>query len=429
MNIYLFFYNVIVVPIMYIVFIVGSIFNKKIKQGWDGRKNYFNNARKIANSIPSTAKIYLFHSSSVGEWEQAVPIIEKLKEQNSDIFVIVTFFSASGYNVVKNPIIDAKLYLPLDSKSNARQFFSIFKPLVWIICKYDVWPNMLFEAKKQNIPVLLTSAELAADSKRYVFPMKSINKSIYNKIDYILTISQDTRDRFLLIYPFENRLFVGGDSRFDRINQKVELLKHEEQFRVFKKEDVFTFIMGSSWPADEKHVLPPLIRLMLRNPHLNAIIVPHEINENHIKTVEELFFNASIETERYSNFSSNNGTHARVAIIDTVGILSKLYRITQLAYIGGGFGSGVHNVMEPAAFAQPVLFGPKHINSFEACQLEYIMAAHTIRTETEFEIIADYLINREKLRIEKGTDARKFLTDNLGATEKTIDILRKMELF
>ena len=426
--IYLFIYNLILIPIMKLVFFIGSYFNKKLKQGRDGRKNYFQNVTAIAKTIPLDAKVYLFHSSSVGEWEQAVPIIEKLKENDSKVFVIVTFFSPSGFNVVKNPIIDIKLYMPIDSKSNARKFFKIFKPKAWIICKYDVWPNMLFEAKKQGIPVLLTSAELAEDSKRHIFPMKAINKPIYAKIDYILAISKETRTRFLQIFPFEDRLLIGGDSRYDRINAKAEKLMDEEPIKIFAKEDFFAFIMGSSWPSDEKHVLPALIRLMQKHPHVNTIFVPHEIEEIHLQSVEKMFSEADIDTDRYSIFSSGNGTHARVAIIDTVGILSKLYRITKIAYVGGAFGSGVHNVMEPAAFAQPVLFGPKHINSYEACQLEYLMAGHTIHNETEFEIIVDYLINREKLRIEKGMDARKFLVENLGATEKTITILNKLHL-
>ena len=428
LTVYMFFYNVLIVPIMYLIFIIGSLFNKKIKQGWEGRKNYFSNAKSIAEKIPSNAKVYLFHSSSVGEWEQAIPIIEKLKENDSTVFIIVTFFSASGFYVVKNPIIDAKMYMPIDSRNNAKHFFSIFKPTAWIICKYDIWPNMLFEAKKQRIPVLLTSAELAADSKRHVFPMKSINKYIYKSIDYILAISQETRQRFLEIYPYEERLITVGDSRFDRINQKVERLKNDDSITIFKKADLFTFIIGSSWPADEKHILPALIRLMQKHQNLNVIIVPHEINENHLQSIEASFIHAEIITDRYSVFSNENGTNARVAIIDTIGILSKLYRITQLAYVGGGFGSGVHNVMEPAAFAQPILFGPKHINSYEASQLEYLMAAHTIHTETEFEIIVEYLINRDKLRIDKGVEARKFLLDNLGATDKTIAILEKLNL-
>ena len=424
----MFLYNLILIPVMYLIFIIGSLFNKKIKQGWNGRRNYFVNARRIAEAIPENSKVYLFHSSSVGEWEQAIPIIERLKAKDPSVYVVVTFFSASGFNVVKSTIIDAKLYMPIDSKANAREFFKIFNPKVWIICKYDIWPNMLFEAKKKNIPVLLTSAELAEDSKRHIFPMKAINKCIYEKIDYILTISQDTRKRFLLIYPFQDRLLVGGDSRYDRIKQKVDLMKAEDPIKIFKKEGAFIFIMGSSWPTDEKHVLPALTRLMQKHNHLNAIIVPHEIDESHLQAIEKIFVDVQIETDRYSLFSNEEGTHARVAIIDIVGILSKLYRTTNLAYVGGGFGNGVHNVMEPAAFAQPVLFGPRHVNSYEACQLEYLMAAHTIHNENEFEIIAEYLINREKLRVEKGNDAQKFLLDNLGATDKTFAILESLNL-
>ena len=428
LTVYLILYDIIIIPLLKLVFIIGSLFNKKLKQGLDGRKRYFENAQTIAKQIPTNAKLFLFHSSSVGEWEQAIPIIEKLKQKDSSVYVIVTFFSPSGYIIVKNQLIDAKLYLPIDSKSNAKKFFNLFHPKAWIICKYDIWPNMLLEAKKHDIPVLLCSAELAADSKRHIFPMKLVNKPIYNNLDFILAISEDTRQRFTNIYSNTKGLIVGGDSRYDRINEKVERLLKEDPIKIFKNEDTFSIIMGSSWPADEKHVLPAIIRLLNQFTHLSVIIVPHEIEEVHLQNIEFLFSEAQIKTERYSSFSTKNGTQTRVAIIDTIGVLSKLYRSTKIAYVGGGFGSGVHNVMEPAAFSQPIIFGPKHINSYEACHLEYLMAAHTIHNENEFEIIAEYLIHREKLRVEKGAVARKFLTDNLGATNKTIEILEQLQL-
>ena len=422
-------YDIFLVPLTYAIFRVGALFNLKIKQGMEGRKLYFQNARALASLIPTNAKVYLFHSSSVGEWEQAVPIIEKMKERDSSVFVVVTFFSASGFNVVKNKIIDAKLYMPYDSKSNAKRFFELFKPKAWIICKYDVWPNMLLEAKRLSIPVLLTSAELAADSKRHVFPMKNLNKLFYSKIDYILTISEETRQRFLKIYPFPQRIKAFGDSRFDRIYDKVSKVMDEESIHIFKKEEPYTIILGSSWPEDEKQVLPALIRTMLKYQFVHTIIVPHEINESHLSSIETYFAEAEIATSRYSKFKEENGTQMRVAIIDTVGILAKLYKISKIAYVGGAFGAGVHNVMEPAAFAQPVLFGPKHINSYEACQLDHLMAAHTIHNENEFEIIVEYLITRDKLREDKGNDARKFLLDNLGATQKTLSLMTEIGCF
>lgn len=427
-TLFLFLYNLICVPLLYIVFYTGSLFNEKMKRGRKGRARYWENAKEIAARIPQDASVFLFHSSSVGEWEQAVPVIEKMKERDNSIFVIVTFFSPSGYHVVNNQIIDAKMYLPLDSFCNAKRFFTLFKPKAWIICKYDIWPNMLRAAKRNRIPVLLTSAELAEDSKRYTFPMNVVNKIYYKKIDYILAISEDTRQRFLKIFPFQDRLFTAGDSRFDRIYQKVQRILPEPPIRIFKMDDGFKLILGSCWPTDEKHVLPACVNLMKKHQKLQLIVVPHEISEAHIQSIEELFTAQGIDVERYSIFSKQEGTFAKVAIIDTVGILSKLYKITKLAYVGGSFGSGVHNVMEPAAFAQPIIFGPKHLNSFEACQLEYLMAAHTIHNQNEFEIIVEHMLNNEELRAAKGQDALKFLTDHLGSTDKTISLLEILKL-
>ena len=417
---FLFFYNVVCVPLMYVVFVVGAFFNNKIKQGLTARIYYFKKVKTIVSNIPANSKVILFHSSSVGEWEQAVPIINELKSRDSSIYVVVTFFSPSGFNIVKNPIIDAKLYMPFDSWLGTRRFFALIKPKIWIICKYDVWPNMLASAKHFNVPVILTSAELAEDSTRYTFPMKYVNRVFYKKIDRILTISQDTRDRFLNIFPYDDRLTVSGDSRYDQIYQKAQKILEDVPLEIFKSSSKFKFIVGSSWPADEKHILPALIRLCEKYPHIQILVVPHEINEKHIQDIELDFYSKYIKTERDTDFLAQGGTDCRVAIINTIGLLAKLYRTTQLAYVGGAFSTGVHNVLEPAVFGQPVIFGPRYKNSYEACKLVDNLAAHSIHNENEFEVIVDYLIQKETLRIDKGNDAKRFLVDNLGGTKKTI---------
>lgn len=426
--IFLLLYNVFCVPLIYLVFTAGAIFNKKIRQGFLARLFYFKKLDESIKHMPAGAKVVLFHSSSVGEWEQAVPIIAKLKEREPELFVVVTFFSPSGYNVVKNPVIDAKVYMPYDSWLSTRRFFARIHPRVWIVCKYDVWPNMLASAKAYGVPVVLSSAELAEDSSRYKFPMRYLNSIFYQKIDRILAISEDTRDRFLKIYKDREHIVVSGDSRYDQIFQKAQRIQEEPMKMIFKRSDNFRIIVGSSWQADEKHYLPALVRLMKKYDQLDAIIVPHEIRERHIGELQTYFENAGIRAERYGAFKEEGDTSCRVAIVDTVGLLAKLYRSSHLAYVGGAFSTGVHNVLEPAAFGQPVLFGPRFKNSHEARKLVDNLSAHSIHNENEFEIIVDYLIQKESLRVDKGNDARRFLEDNLGGTEITMRVLEEMHV-
>jgi 3-deoxy-D-manno-octulosonic-acid transferase len=417
-------YNVLVVPAILTGFFIGSLFNAKIREGLKGRKKLF---VKLAEEIKKAEgrKRIMFHCTSAGEWLQAVPIIEKMKSMNPALYIMVSFFSPSGFKFAKNPAeVDLKFYLPLDSRCAARRLFKLLKPDLWIISKFDIWPNHVLAAAGLNIPIVVTSATLSADSGRDKGLSKSFNKFIYNKISYIFPISDDDKQRFQALVPDEGKYTVAGDTRFDHVYNRGVKASDAGDVAIYSEKKGVTLIAGSTWPTDEKHILPAMIDLCAAFPDLRIIVVPHELQESHLHDIEEVFSKASIKTQRYTDFSGKGFASAPVVIFNTIGLLSRLYKQTDIAYIGGSFGKGCHNVMEPAVFGQPVIFGPNHLNSYEAGELLKVGAAYTINNQQEFYNRVQSLIQDAGLRKTMGEKAKNLIHNNIGATSIIINVLK-----
>lgn len=420
--IFSFLYTLIAVPLIYITYGIGSLFNAKIKQGLNGRIGGLSKLKSFLKTIDPDKKIIFIHSSSVGEWEQSVQIIRQLKQKSNNLIFIASFFSPSGYHVVKSEDIDYKFYLPFDDPYHAFVLFKYLKPAVWIISKYDVWPLMLFSAKRAGVPVVLASAELAEDSTRHRGIFGQINTLIYSQIDHILTVSEEYAERFKLICNRPNQITVTGDARYDQIYQKAQNFAAQPLQPLFSN-SFPVMVCGSIWPADEAVILPAIIEHKQSRSACNFILVPHEINERHINSLREQLSASGIDTVRYTQLSSDQAIDNEILIVDTVGQLARLYRQGSFAYIGGSFGSGVHNVLEPAAFALPLLFGPRHRNSYEAKQLLKLGAADLITTVASARQEISAHINDTQRRITKGAAAQTFLSSNLGAAQRTVQIL------
>lgn len=397
-----------------------SPFNKKLKLRLEEEKNIKNNPELTLKPKGKNRRI-LFHCSSLGEWEQAVPVIEIIKKNNPGIQIIVSFFSISGYRHVKNnPYIDGKIFLPFDTYKHAKRFLNDVLPDLWVISAYDVWPNHVMAAKKLQIPIIIITATLSETSGRHKGLAKHLNKYIFKNIHAIYTRSANDSKRFLNIYPFPEKLLSYGDTRADRVYENSHAIRKMKTPMVFmdKKADDVVFIAGSTWPADEKIVLPGTIALLKKHPNLKAIIVPHEIGEAHIQEIEKTFSESALETERFSSFNQKNGTNCRVAIIDAIGVLAQLYKDCNIAYIGGSFGKGVHNVLEPAVFGLPVLFGPRHRNSQEAISLTEIGATFPIKTIPGFIDTLEPLVTDNDFRKECSEKAFGYVRNSLGASGK-----------
>lgn len=419
--VFLCFYTLIYVCLVIPVFCIGALFNAKMREGLIGRITQPKRIRKFAKENAGQ-KIVFFHSASVGEWEQSIQIIKALKKTHPNLKIVASFFSPSGMNHGRKEDVDLSIYLPFDVCATNYLFFKRLKPKAWVIAKYDVWPGILMAAHWSKVPVLLCSAELAEDSARYKGLNAVINRLFYKYIQYILPVSEDYKQRFLNIFPYEDRLEVVGDARYDQIIAKAEAVMLQPDVELFENPLPITFIGGSLWPADEKHLFPALLRVFKEHDNLQLILVPHELHETHIQAIEQTFRQEGIETQRYTDFvnTQSGKTACRVAIVNTIGMLAKLYKNTDIAYVGGAFSTGVHNVAEPSAFGNPVIYGPKHVNSFEAMQLKKIAGGFPISNEKECYEILSKLVDNEQFRKKAGQKNHDFLYASKGASEKIV---------
>lgn len=412
-------YAILVIP----AFAIGALWNKKMREGFLGRLSQGKRIREFAQANKSKEIVFI-HSSSVGEWEQSIPIIKALKQRNENIAVIASFFSPSGMRHAKKTDVDCAIYLPFDILPRAQWFFKTVKPSLWIISKYDVWAAFVYAAHLHKVPVYLCSAELAEDSTRYKGLGAIINRLFYKYINIIFPVSADYSERFLRIFPYPERLIVAGDARYDQIISKAENIQQQASVQIFEQLLPIRIIAGSLWQADEKHFLPALFQAMNENSNVQAILVPHELHETHLQSIETECSKAGFSSERYSQFSAQNGCRSRIAIIDTIGMLASLYKISSIAFVGGAFSTGVHNVAEPAVFGNPVLFGPRHVNSHEALRIAQLKGGFCVHNQEECYNTLTQLISNEDFRKQSGAIAQNFIMASKGATQIIVNNLQ-----
>ncbi|OGU27721.1 MAG: 3-deoxy-D-manno-octulosonic acid transferase [Ignavibacteria bacterium GWA2_35_9] len=417
------FYNVFILPPLYISLLIGSLFNSKIRTGLRGRKRIFENLIIDAASLNKPKKLIWFHSSSLGEFEQAKPIIEELKK-SYDVNILVTFFSPSGYiNSKKYPYADLVSYIPFDTVSNAEKFISLVKPDLAVIMRYDIWPNHIREMKRAGIRMLLVDATMKERSSRKIPLIKSFHEVLFKKITKILTVSETDANGFKGFGCTDEQLKVVGDTRFDRVYQKSLKAKqtHLIKDEVLKGKKVF--VAGSTWNADEEIILPVFLKLHKFLGNIMLIIAPHEPTLLNIENIENEV-GRYVETIRFSHL--NNYKNEKVIIIDSIGILSTLYFYADVAFVGGGFKHNVHNVLEAAVYGIPVLFGPKIENSQEPKELQKRGSGILVRNKREAYKELRTLFNNDDLRKSKKEISLRYIEENLGATEKIIKEIFKL---
>ena len=377
---------------------IYALFNAKAKLWVDGRKNIF---KKIEKSLKESNNIVWFHCASLGEFEQGKPLIESYKLKNPKHQILITFFSPSGFEIrKKTPLADWVFYLPADTKSNVKKFISIVSPIKVIFIKYEFWLNYMTELKKQNIPFYSVSAIFR--NEQFFFKYKWFAKQLHQVNHFFV---QDEKSARLLRNIGLNNCTISGDTRFDSVfanTQKSVKISLIELFSKNKK----TIIIGSSWPKDEKI----LIQYIKSHPENNYVIAPHEVNN-----ISD--FQKQTNSLLYSNANKKNITTTNVLIIDSIGLLSSIYQYGNLAYIGGGFGSGIHNILEAVAFGLPVIFGPKYQNFNEAISLINKQGAVSISNYEELSSAINVLNNFDKLI------ALNYIKENVGATEKILSII------
>jgi 3-deoxy-D-manno-octulosonic-acid transferase len=414
----LFIYNLVVLFAAQIVQLLAFII-PKMKLFVEGRKSVFST---LKDRIHPEDKVFWFHAASLGEYEQGLPVIEKVKEQFPHHKIVVTFFSPSGYEVRKNnTIADATIYLPLDSKANAKQFLDLVHPEKVFFIKYEFWPNYLHELKQRNISTYLISG-IFREKQVFFKWYGGFYRNALKTFDYFFV--QNEKSKILLQSIGFTNVKVSGDTRFDRvvaILEKDTTLDFIEQF----KNNQTTIVIGSSWPKDEE-LLVNFINQAADN--VKFIIAPHNIKSEQISNLKSQILKKTVlysEKEEILNQVQNDKSISldtyNVFIIDTIGILTKIYSYADIAYVGGGFGNpGVHNILEPATFGIPIVIGPNYSHFAEATALVGLEGCVSIKNLTELNEAFNLLLQNEDERFEKGHICSTFVQMNKGATNSVL---------
>ncbi len=396
---------------------IASLWNNKAKLWLDGRKNIFDRLRAELRSHDS--KIIWFHCSSLGEFEQGRPLIEKLKSQNPNLKFLLTFFSPSGYEIRKDyKGVDWVFYLPLDSKRNAKTFLDIANPVLAVIVKYDYWYYYLNKCKKRKIPLLLVSGIFRKDQPFFKW-YGNLHRSMLNCFTHFFV--QDKESLQLLQSININNATVAGDTRFDRVSEIAENFTPIEELEKFCGSSQ-VLVAGSTWPDDEKMIKDATTNI----PDLKIIIAPHEIHKEHIDQLRSIFPDAILHSQLKAH--SSQPTTSNCLIIDNIGMLSKLYHYATITYVGGGFNKGIHNTLEAAVYGKPVLFGPNYKKFREAVGLIEKGGGICIRSSNELSVILQKFINNKSELELSSKNSFEFVKQNKGATEKILHYIKANRL-
>jgi 3-deoxy-D-manno-octulosonic-acid transferase len=421
-NIWYLFYNILIVPIAKVFILLSTFFSQKIRTGISDRKKLFENLIINLTGIDRKKKMLWFHSASMGEFEQAKPIIEKIKKEK-DYNILVTFFSPSGYrHSLKYPYADIISYIPFDTPFLTERFLNLVRPHLAVFMRYDIWPNMIWQLDKKKIPYFIVDATMRHQSKRKLPLIIDFHRYLFANVNKILAVTNEDRNNFKDFGIDDEKIEVVGDTRFDRVFQKSNEAKEKRLLNQNFFNGKKVFILGSSWESDEEVMLPALMKLMEYDEKVLTIIVPHEPTINHIESIENILFN-KFSTIRFSYLS--NYKNERVIIVDSIGILLTLYFYADAAYVGGSFKPGIHNVLEPAVYGIPVLFGPKIENSREANILVEKGGAFVVGDKKEAYRVLRHIFSDDDFRKKCGNICSAFVNENIGATEK---ILQKIYL-
>jgi 3-deoxy-D-manno-octulosonic-acid transferase len=410
-------YNIFFIPVLYLILIFISLFNKKIRSGIVGRKRIFEELILNRLTLDLSKKTIWFHSSSLGEFEQAKPIIEKLKKETG-VKIIVSFFSPSGYeNSKKYPYADIITYLPFDSQWRAKRFIELISPSMAVFMRYDIWPNHIWTLKKKKIPCLLVDATMKKKSLRKLPFIKSFHKYLFDDFTKILTVSEEDADGFKSFNCKKVKIKVVGDTRFDRVYSRSLASKESKILNKDVLKGSKVLVAGSTWPQDEDVIIPSFLKLLKYDKNAVMIIAPHEPTLLHLEKLEHEFAGQA-SFIRLSNI--NNYTDQRIIIVDSIGVLSILYNYADIAFIGGSFKVNVHNVLEAAVYGVPVLFGPKIENSQEAKKLVEAGGGIMIKDKNSFYRSLRKLFSDDELMKECGRKSFEYVHNNVGTTDRII---------
>jgi 3-deoxy-D-manno-octulosonic-acid transferase len=384
-----------------------SPFNSKVSLWVKGQKKW---AKKIADKIQPEGQIVWIHCASLGEFEQGRPVIEAIKKKMPDLKIVLTFFSPSGYEIRKNyPGADCIVYLPADTPENAARFVRLVNPEFVIFVKYEFWNNYISVLYERHIPLYLISAIFRPEQHFFKW-YGSFFRGMLKKFKRIFV--QDQRSLDLLSGIGLENISLTGDTRFDRVVQITETARDIPQLEQFRGNEKL-FLAGSSWKQDEEIITQYINKFPGR---MKWVFAPHEIDKPNIERIEKLI---NVRHIRFSEFNET-ASDARVLIIDNIGLLSSAYKYAYIAAIGGGFGKGIHNILEPACWGIPVMFGPEYKKFREAIDLINENGAMTFDSFGNFSEILDKWLTDELFYLKSAKAATDYVNKNTGATGKIL---------
>lgn len=414
-----FLYSWILLPITLLLFRLSALLNQKHRIMLRDRQNTDKKINDWLLKKSGQNKTIIFHAASLGEYEHIRFFIKRIKE-GFKVNIILTFFSPSGYqNIKSNPHLDLVLYLPFDLPKQISSFYKKINPAMICISKHDAWYNQVRIARKMNIPVYLINASLPENSSRRTGIIRNFLKVIYENLTWIYTISYEDEIRFKQTFGIGNVSKI-GDTKFDQVfERKKKLGRLSEILEPYKAKNVIIF--GSVWAQDLKIILPAIKTIDISDWYL--IFVPHQPTRSIHDYIKENL--ADYPILNYSEISSEQIQTARILIIDKIGLLADIYSLGKIAYVGGSFNQGIHNVMEPAIYGLPVIYGPVYKNAYEAIRLIEANGSFSINNSDEFRNVLTKLMADEELRENSGLNAKRFAEQNTGVTETLVALLKE----
>lgn len=419
------FYNIFIIPILFSASLIASIFSKKVLESLNARTGLLEKIEKDKNRINPYKKTVLFHCSSYGEYKQILPVMQEFIKRDEIYNVVLSLFSPSAYNNLKDlEGVNIITYTPFDTYYGIKKFFEIINPTLVIISKHDVWPNFIYELKSREVPVYLVNALFADDSKIGKWYAKPFFKPLYKNFTGIITVDSKNAERFKSVYPYQDKIYVSGDSRFDTVIFDANNAKNsniEEQLKISDK----IFVAGSSWPVCENIILKAWKKIKQSFDDAFLIIVPHEVNIEHIHKVEVMCQENSLTYKVYSDISDKPiPENTDVLIVDKIGILTSIYSVASVSYVGGGFGkAGIHSVLEPAVYGVPVLFGYNLDKSPEAQEMVKEGCGFVFFNNQELHQILNSLWKNKKEYNNICQLSTDFIEKRKGATKNIFDII------
>ncbi|MDH5302054.1 MAG: 3-deoxy-D-manno-octulosonic acid transferase [Gammaproteobacteria bacterium] len=410
-------------PLMRLGLSLAARKNKKLAQTLAGQQGWSERLQRQLQQRSADRKLIWFHVASAGEYLQACPVMERLMLRGHECVLTIT--SVSGYQWATkrklHPSLVAIEYLPLDTRQNVRTLLEMIRPDALVYVKFDLWPNLIWESRKRGIPQFLISATLHEKSKRVTSGLaRSLYRSLYQSLDGIFAVSDQDTERFLATCPNHPNTHTVGDTRFDSVLDRRASIKPPALPEYLKQSPVL--ILGSCWPQDEAVVMDGICQALRTFPEMYLIVAPHEIDSAHLEDLNLQL--AEFGVQRLSQFQSL--PDQRVVLVDSVGQLSALYCYADIAFVGGAFGKGVHNVMEPSAMGVPAIMGPFYQNSPEAMQLVEKGKAFSIQDGQQFTQLLFDLLSRPAYRQKAGEDAARFIEAQAGASDACYKLIEEV---